>query len=378
MNKRFPEAVATLIGTTIGAGVLGIPYVVAQAGLAVGLLHIIIIGVAVILVNLMLGEVVLRTNGNHQLTGYAEKYLGKNGKRLMAFSMAAGIYGALIAYIIGTGISLNALLPQLPSLAGSIIFFAIASMIIYFGLKAVEKAELLLSFLTVTIITAIIAFAITSGRFSAANFTGTSMKNLLLPYGVVLFAFLGAVAVPEMKEELGRDRKLLRKAIIIGGIAPLILYALFAIAIVGISGIETGQIATVSLGEKLGSLMAAFANIFAVLAMSTSFIALGLALKEMYAYDYKLGKKLAWALTCIVPVMGFLLGLKGFIAVLGTAGAIAGGVEGILLVAMHMKAGGKKTERKPEYKINGTRFLSILLGAMFAMGIIYAVASAIR
>ena len=381
MNKRFLEAVATLVGTTIGAGVLGIPYVVAKSGLAVGLLHIIIIGAAVILVNLMLGEVALRTKGNHQLTGYAEKYLGKAGKTVMTLSMVAGIYGALIAYIIGTGISLNAALPQLPPLYGSIIFFAIAAAIVYIGLKAVEKSELLLAFCTTTLITIIIVAALASDKFSAANFTKTSIQNMFLPYGVVLFAFLGAVAVPEMKEELGngKGRKLLKKAIIIGGIAPIALYALFAVAIVGISGISTGQIATTDLGSRLGELMAIMANAFAVLAMSTSFIALGLALKEMYQYDYKLGRKTAWALTCIIPIIAFLLGVKGFIAVLGIAGAIAGGTEGILLVRMHTAAAKRKrSELKPEYTINGKRILSIALTLMFLLGIAYAVLKAIR
>ncbi len=380
MNKRFLEAVATLVGTTIGAGVLGIPYVVAKSGLAVGLLHIIIIGAAVLLVNLLVGEVVLRTKGNHQLTGYAEKYLGKNGKRLMALAMVFGIYGALLAYTIGVGNSLNAVLPQLNSVAWSIMFFAAASAIVYFGLKAVEKSELLLSFLTITVISIIIVVAATSGKFSAANFTKTSVQNIFLPYGVVLFAFLGAVAIPEMKEELGsgKARKLLKRAIMIGGFVPIILYGLFAVAVVGISGAATGQIATVTIGKMLGERMILFANLFAVLAMSTSFIALGLALKEMYVYDYRLKRKTAWALTCFIPVLAFLLGLKNFIAVLGVAGAVAGGIEGILLVAMHIAAKKKRTEVKPEYAINMPRLVTIALALMFLFGIIYAVITAAK
>ena len=380
MNKRFLEAVATLIGTTIGAGVLGIPYVVAKSGLAVGLLHIIIIGAAVMLVNLLLGEVVLRTKGNHQLTGYAEKYLGTAGKRLMALAMVLGIYGAMLAYIIGVGNSLNAMLPQLTPFAGSIIFFAIVSAIVYFGLKAVEESELLLSFLTIAVISIVVVVAATSGKFSAANFTGTSLQHVFMPYGVVLFAFLGAVAIPEMREELGsgKARKLLKRAIIIGGLVPIVLYSLFAVAVVGISGASTGQIATVTIGKMLGERMILFANLFAVLAMSTSFIALGLALKEMYNYDYKLRKKASWILTCIVPLLAFLLGFKNFIAVLGVAGAVAGGIEGILLVAMHQAAKKKKAEVKPEYAINISRLATTALALMFLFGILYAVITAAK
>ena len=93
MDKNFFRAIALLCGTVIGAGVLGIPYVIAQTGFFVGLLTILFLGLAILMLNLFVGEIVLRTPGNHQLPGYAEKYLGKWGKRLVVFSMLFGIYG---------------------------------------------------------------------------------------------------------------------------------------------------------------------------------------------------------------------------------------------------------------------------------------------
>ena len=77
---------------------------------------------ALLLVNLMAGEIVLRTKKQHQLTGYAEKYLGKWGKRLMMFSMAFSIYGALTAYLIGEGEVLKAIFRWGDPLWYSIIF----------------------------------------------------------------------------------------------------------------------------------------------------------------------------------------------------------------------------------------------------------------
>src|SRR3989338_3015453 len=378
LNTRLFEAIAMLIGTTNGAGVLGIPYVVAQSGLAVGLLHIIIIGTAAIMVNLLLGEIVLRTKGNHQLSGYAAKYLGEGGKKLMTLAMAAAIYGALLAYLIGVGDSISAILPQATPLLAGILFFAVAASIVYLGLKAVERSERLLATLTLAVISTIIIGAILSDQFTAANLPGTDLQHTFLPYGVVLFAFLGAVAIPEMKEELGRDRRKLKKAIIIGGLLPIAIYSLFTVAVVGISGAATGQIATVELGARMGSAGGGIANLFAILAMSTSFIALGLALKEMYMYDYKIGKNTAWMLTCMFPLIAFLVGIKNFIGVIGLAGAVAGGIEGILLVSMHHKAQKKKPERKPEYAFSRNRFLSVALFMMFLLGITYALLAAIR
>ena len=52
--KKLPflEAIGTLIGTIIGAGVLGIPYVIAKAGFLTGLVDLFIIGFAVLILYL--------------------------------------------------------------------------------------------------------------------------------------------------------------------------------------------------------------------------------------------------------------------------------------------------------------------------------------
>ena len=86
MASKFP-AVAVLMGTIIGAGILGIPYAIMQSGFLIGLIHLIVIGAIVLLITLYLGEISLRTAKNHQLTGYAEKYLGKKGKLIMTLSL---------------------------------------------------------------------------------------------------------------------------------------------------------------------------------------------------------------------------------------------------------------------------------------------------
>ena len=44
MKKEGLEAVCIIIGTVIGAGVLGIPYVIAKAGFLIGLIELVIIG----------------------------------------------------------------------------------------------------------------------------------------------------------------------------------------------------------------------------------------------------------------------------------------------------------------------------------------------
>jgi len=363
----FYEAIATLVGCTIGAGILGIPYVVAKSGFLIGFIDIVLIGLAVMLINLYLGEVVLRTNGNHQLTGYAELYLGKKGKFLMIISMLIGIYGALIAYLIGVGEALHAIF-GLNAFTFSLLFFAFVTTIIYFGLKIMKRIELFFSFFVIFILLLIVVFSFS--HINLDNLTGVNFNNLMLPYGVILFAFLGAAAIPELKEELNKHRKYMKRAIIIGGLIPLVLYALFSFVVVGVTGLNTSEIATIGLGENLGKLAILFGNLFAVFAMSTSFLVLGIALKEVYMYDYDINKNISWFLVCFVPLLIFILGIRSFISTLGYAGAIAGGLDGVLIVLMAWKA--KETgKRKPEYNIVKGRFLGFVLMLVFVLGIIY-------
>src|SRR3989344_4255301 len=159
MVKTF-TAVCIVIGTIIGAGFLGIPYVAMQSGFTIALFHLIIVGIIITLSMLYLGEVILRTKEPHQLIGYAEKYLGKRGKKLMSFSLIFGIYSALTAYLIAQGESWSYLLfsNASHSLAAGLLFWFFLSIFVYFGLKALEEAEPLVVSLIAILIASIAVF----------------------------------------------------------------------------------------------------------------------------------------------------------------------------------------------------------------------------
>ena len=368
MKKRpLFEAIATLSSTTIGAGILSIPYVIVKAGFFTGLVLIIVLGIVVLFMNLFLGEITLRTKGNHQLSGYASIYLGKFSKYILTISMMVGIYGALIAYLIGEGQTLGAIFSINPLIA-SLIFFVIVSTIVFFGLRAVKSSELFMMVIVLAIV--ILIFFISFDKINLNNLTGFSLGKILLPYGVVLFAFLAQASIPEMKEELTKERKQFKKAIIIGTLIPLVVYILFVLIVIGITGIDTTQISTIGLGNFLGEKILIIGNLFAVFAMATSFLTLGLALREMYSYDYKINKNLAWVLTCFIPLGLFLIGIRNFIETISIAGAVAGGLDGILIALILWKA-KKHGDRKPEFSIRYDKIIGAVLIIVFVIGLIY-------
>jgi tyrosine-specific transport protein len=364
MNKKEWEAIATLVGTIIGAGILGIPYVVSQAGFWTGIANIVLLGVVVLVMYLYFGEVALRTKGNHQLTGYTQIYLGRLGKGLMAFSMIFGIYGAMIAYILGEGAAFSAIFGGNPWFY-SIGFFVVASIIVYLGLKQVAKAELWLLPGMIAVVGLIAFFAF---KFiDLSNFTAFNYMKFFLPYGVIFFAFLGAAAIPEMEQHLFRNEKALKKCIMIGIAIPMVVYLIFAIIITGVTGAGTTEIATVGMGAVIGEHMVLLGNIFAIVTMATSFLTLGLALKQMY---YKINKHLSWGITVCIPLLVAVSGITTFIKAIGISGIVAGGVEGVLIVLMIRKA-KKLGNRKPEYKMHFNWFIGGCLIALFIAGAVF-------
>ena len=361
----------TLIGTVIGAGILGIPFVVAKAGFLTSLITLIGIGLIAMLINLAMGEIVLRTKGEHQLTGYSEIYLGKWGKRWMTFSMVFGIYGALLAYMIGEGQVLSQLFGG-SALSWSLIFFAIVSLVILGGIEYLKKSEFILTSIELIIFVGILIALFSSKHFSISNLAEFSWTKVLVPYGVVLFAYLGTSCIPQIKEEMKNNLKDYKKALLLGSTVPIIVYFLFALAVVAVNGHSTTQVATIGIGKLLGSFAVVIFNLLAVLTMSTAFISLGFALKQMFILDFKLNKFLSWFLVVSVPLIILLVGVQNFTKTLEITGAISGGVAGVLIGLMYFKA-QKFGSRTPEYKMNYPYWLVWVAMIVFFLGALVGV-----
>jgi amino acid permease len=361
-------AIATITGTAIGAGFLGIPYVAAQSGFAVALIHLVILALIIMLINLYLGEIILRTKENHQLPGYSKMYLGKWARVLMFAAMIFGIYTAITAYLLGEGQVLSFIFTGAMHYAWlfSLAFFIVIATLAYFGIEALKKGE---SWGLIIVIALVLLLSVIFGlRMDPANlsFISTNPAMWFLPYGVILFSFLSFSALPEVGIELKNNKGLLKKAIIIGAIIPVIAYILFTVVVVGFAGKATPEIATLALG-KLPCILAVFT-------MFTASLALSNAMRDAYKFDLKIKHFWAWLLACVVPFIILVLiayyKLATFITILELSGAISGGITGILIVLMVIRA-KKLGNRKPEYKIPINWLIALLLIALFAFGIAY-------
>lgn len=363
-TKKFLAGLAILIGTTIGAGVLGIPYVTAKAGFLISLVYILLIGLIIVLVSLYLGEIVLRTKGNHQLGGYAEKYFGKKGKLIVNFAMIFGTYAAIVAYIFGVGESFSFLFfaNSFYSILFGLGFALFMSFLLWRGLKAFKRYEKIgVGIILGLLILIIILFA---KDVSFVNLIGNNFNYVFLPFGVILFAFLSFHAIPEINLVLKKDKKPMKKILILGTFISAIFYILFALIVVGFKGTETPEISTLVLGPVF--------IILGILTMFTSYLSLGNALKDHFSYDNKDKKIKSWFLSAVIPILLFLFvkmfKFFSFVKILSIGGVVSGGIIAISVLLMVRKA-KKKGNRKPEFKIPVNWFIIGLLSLIFIAGV---------
>ena len=360
-------AIATLSGTIIGVGLFALPYVTLKVGFWVILGYFLVLGALVILIHSFFGELALKTPDFKRLPGFAKFHLGNWGERIALISTILGIFGAILAYLIVGGEFLTELLSPIlggNSLIYTLFYFIVGAALIFFGIKAIAKVEfwgLVLFFLVLFLIFLKGKYLINIENLFLIRNWELEIRNLFLPYGIILFSLWGAALIPEVEEMLGVEKRLIRKIIPIAILIPIFVYLFFIYLILGITGPQTTESALTGLRNFLGDGIVSLGLCFGVMATFTSFIALGLTLRKVFWYDLKIEKNLAWVITCFLPLFFFLIGVKNFIPVISVVGGVMLGIDGILILLMYRKI-------RPERKFLVYPLFLILFG-----GIIYEI-----
>jgi len=363
LHKETFKSAATIMGFTIGAGLLGIPYVIAQAGFLTAIPVLLIIAILTLYLNLATGEVALRTNDNHQFPALVKKYLGKSWSKLMFVDILFLGYGALTAYIIGGGQIITDLFGG-SNFYNSILFGLILSLFVLMNINFFEDFESI--FMILLLLTIIGIFFLSWKHFSFSNLSGFIPMKAYVPLATILFAFFGATSVPEVKEEL-KSLKNMKSAILIAVIIISLVYLLFSAIVVGVSGSVTTEVASVGVSNIIGFGGKLLFSIFALIAIITSFVAMGFVLKDTFKLDFGFKKNSAWFMTIIVPMTVFLSGFVSFIKVLNIVGVI----HAILLtyiVFNLLRAAKLKGERQPEYSLKTHPFLELIIYIILVLG----------
>ena len=372
-TKKYVVGSSTLIGMCIGAGVLGIPYVASRAGFLVSVFYLLFIGGMVLLLNLYLGETALRTKRNHQLTGYARKYLGKKAGKAMNFAILFGGYAAIVAYLVGVGDSISFLVfgNLNYSLLFGVAFGIFMSVLLWHGTRSLKRYEKY-GVLAILFLLSLIFF-IFIGKVDYGNLGYINLSSVLVPFGVILFAFSSESAIPIVSLIIKEEKTLMKKIIFTSSIVSIFFYLLFTFVVFGAMGSQTPEIATFALGSVF--------VILGIFTMFTSHLSLGNALEENFQFDDRFKKSKSWFFVCVAPVLIYVVvsffQYFSFIKILSIGGVFSGGAIGILSLFL-IKSAKLRTERKPEYSIPINWVIISIVAIVFIAGVFQEVSSIIK
>jgi amino acid permease len=338
-----------------------------KTGIWLMLLYFLILTALVVAINLIFCQISLKTPDFKRFPGFVGHHLGKGAEFFTFILVILGTLGVFLAYLIIGGQFLTSVFQ--PLFSGSIltyvlIYFFLVSIIIYFDIKIIARVEFW--FMAFLFLSLFFVFALgfpqikLSNIFTDFQFPTSNFQNAFLPYGALLFALWGLGMVPQIEEMLIGKKKLLKKTVAISTIIVSAFYFLFVLLVLGITGRQTDPTALQGLRSFLPDYLVSICLLIGTLATFIAFVAQGIIFKQTLMFDLKIKHWQAFVMTCCPPLILFLLGLKSFVPIISFIGGIILGIDGILILLMYKKIGGKNIIIYP-------------LSLVFLLGVIYEI-----
>ncbi|KXO12583.1 Tyrosine-specific transport protein [Moritella sp. JT01] len=389
---------STLIvaGTALGGGMLALPLASAGLGFYTAAFLIIVNWALMTYTALLMLEIHQHAEQDATLNSLAKNLLGKPGQYLATFASFFLFYALCAAYIAGGGSQLTNKINDLLSLEltpqfGAVLLTIIVATVVSIGTHSVDIVNRVL--FSVKIIVLALTLSLLFPHVQSINLLEMPVEQGLLlsalPVIFTSFGFHGSI--PSIVRYVGIDIKTLKKVMICGASAPLVIYLLWQVATQGVLS-QTTLMANNSLTSFIASLSSVLqqpqvsqsVSIFADLALATSFLGVSLGLFDLLSGMMKRantsihnndsddstnadGKshRVKTALVTFVPPLAFALFYpQGFITALGYA-AIA-----LVILAIFLPVAMVSKQRKAQangYRVIGgnvTLVLASLMGCL--------------
>ena len=324
-SLTFWEGAGIIVGHGVGSGVLAVPYLASRNSWQSFVLIIVVAYLVNLILHYMIAELSLNNGGGQFITIFEnELFKGKIGKYLswgafaiMGFSVLVNIAG----FISGGGAVFSSWF-GLPVWASQLLYFIICSLVVYSGMKAVGIFEKISVFSMLGVVF-ILFFSVMKGEKEALPSHFVASSNILALYGMVAFALSAVMSVPQVVKGFdGNPRKI--KASIAAGtlINVLLIVVITFMTLVGSGSSITQDGALVDLSRKLGGWVGIIGYIFSLLALSTSFWANSLNLRDIVSEKTGLSRKKSWIAATMPCLILALLGLEGFVGFTRISGVI--------------------------------------------------------
>ncbi|ABV85968.1 amino acid permease [Shewanella pealeana] len=344
MNTKILGSVAIVAGTAIGGGMLALPLATASLGTIPALLLLLSIWGVSIYTSLLMLEINLGVGVGLNLHSITGKTLGRVGQILQGGSFLSLLFALTMVYLMGGSSLLESKMKLLgmdmDSQLAVLLFALVFGGFIAVGVGWIDKVSRVLFTTMIGLLVVVVAYLMPEVDMGMmmSNTTeglveGRDLTNLWLAAIPIVFTSFGFhVCIATIVRYLDGDAMSLRKVLIIGSTIPLVCYILWLVVTLGTLGGKTVHefdgslplLVTALQGVAESSILKHFIELFANLALVTSFLGVTMSLFDYIAEltrakESWAGRAQTWLLTFVPPLLCALYYPDGFIKVLGFA-----------------------------------------------------------
>ena len=356
------EAISMIVGNSIGTGIIAVPYLATKNSMLDVIWMVAIAYIVNVILHLIIAELSYNNGGVQLVKSFEGELFTGRMKKVFSWIMFI-VYG--LAIMIGVSGNINGGAQtfvnwfNIPLWAAQLIYYVIAGIVVFIGMKAVGIAQKY----AVAVLMVIVA-VMTIGTFmhpvNALYTAPFHLNNLLALYSMVVFATSANQAVIQVVKGLDGDAAKIRKTIFAGfGLSSLFVLIVTLTVLLGTKGTLDKELAYMQLGESIGSWAMILAGIFSLFALLTTFWSNTLALRDVVHEQIGTGNRISWLIATIPCMLFAIFGVSSFIVLTRIMSGVVVLVS-IMLVLTYGKS-RKKAGRSPICGVFGTMPFQVLM-----------------
>lgn len=310
------EAISMIVGNSIGTGIIAVPYLATKNSLKDVIWMVIVAYFINVVLHLIIAELSYNNGGAQLVKSFEGELFEGKGKKIFSWLMFA-VYG--LAIVVGVSGNINGGAQiivnwlNIPFAAGQIIYYLIAGIVVFMGMKAVGIAQ---KYAVIVLMGSVAAMTV--GTFinplNALHESKIYINNLLGLYSMIVFATSANQAVIQAVKGLNGNIKKIRTSIFVGfGISSIFVLIVTTTVLLGVKGTLDKELAYLQLGESIGHWAAILAGLFSLFALLTTFWSNTLSLRDVVHEQIGLDNKVCWLLATVPSLLFAVFGVSSFI-----------------------------------------------------------------
>lgn len=310
------EAISMIVGNSIGTGIIAVPYLATKNSMLDVIWMVAIAYIVNVILHLIIAELSYNNGGVQLVKSFEGELFHGVMKKIFSWVVFV-VYGLAIMTGVSGNINGGAQIFTnwfgIPLWSAQVIYYIIAGIVVFMGMKAVGIAQKY----AVVLLMGIVAVMTVGTFLHPVNTLYTApfhWNNLLALYSMVVFATSANQAVIQVVKGLDGNPGKIRSCIFIGfGLSSIFVLIVTMTVLLGTKGEITKELAYMQLGESIGSWAVVLAGIFSLFALLTTFWSNTLALRDVVHEQIGTGNRISWLIATLPCILFAVFGVNSFI-----------------------------------------------------------------